>query len=136
MESNPERLLEQIDLRQGLEKALLRLTPREERVIRLRFGLADSTPGSLREVGETMGITAERIRQIEMKAIRKLRHPARIRFLLSKRQYAVLLEKRRQEADKRKGITVVPCETGRNSLVFEMRMQAIPENQPRVSPWS
>ena len=53
------------------------LTPREERVLRMRFGLGMNTDHTLEEVGQIFGVTRERIRQIENKAIRKLRHPSR-----------------------------------------------------------
>jgi RNA polymerase primary sigma factor len=57
------------------------LTPREERIIKMRFGLEDGTERTLEEVGQAFGVTRERIRQIEAKAIRKLRHPSRTRQL-------------------------------------------------------
>jgi RNA polymerase primary sigma factor len=53
------------------------LTPREERIIKMRFGLDDGTQRTLEEVGQTFSVTRERIRQIEAKALRKLRHPSR-----------------------------------------------------------
>ena len=53
------------------------LTEREERVLRLRYGLDDGRPRTLEEVGKEFGVTRERIRQIEAKALRKLRHPSR-----------------------------------------------------------
>src|SRR5258706_16206284 len=53
------------------------LTPREERIIRMRFGLDDGSQHTLEEVGEVFAVTRERIRQIEAKALRKLRHPSR-----------------------------------------------------------
>jgi RNA polymerase primary sigma factor len=57
------------------------LTPREESVLKLRFGLVDGKQRTLEEVGKQFKITRERIRQIEAKALRKLRHPARSRKL-------------------------------------------------------
>ena len=57
------------------------LTPREEKVLRLRFGLEDGRPRTLEEVGHEFEVTRERIRQIEAKALRKLRHPSRSKKL-------------------------------------------------------
>lgn len=57
------------------------LTPREEKVLRLRFGLEDGRPHTLEEVGKEFDVTRERIRQIEAKALRKLRHPSRSKKL-------------------------------------------------------
>ena len=68
-------------LREELEKQLHTLTPREEHVIKLRFGLYDGRARTLEEVGKEFKITRERIRQIEAKALRKLRHPSRARHL-------------------------------------------------------
>ena len=68
-------------LREVLEKQLHTLTPREEHVIKLRFGLYDGRTRTLEEVGKEFDITRERIRQIEAKALRKLRHPSRARHL-------------------------------------------------------
>ena len=59
----------------------LTLTESEEKVIRLRFGLEDGKARTLEEVGQMFGVTRERIRQIEAKALRKLRHPSRSRKL-------------------------------------------------------
>ena len=68
-------------LREVIERELHTLTPREEHVIKLRFGLYDGRPRTLEEVGKEFEITRERIRQIEAKALRKLRHPSRARHL-------------------------------------------------------
>ena len=68
-------------LKEQLEDVLDTLTPREEKVLRLRFGLDDGRARTLEEVGQYFGVTRERIRQIEAKALRKLRHPMRSRRL-------------------------------------------------------
>ena len=68
-------------LREQLCNVLHTLTPREEQVIKLRFGLEDGRPRTLEEVGKQFNITRERIRQIEAKALRKLRHPSRSKTL-------------------------------------------------------
>ena len=68
-------------LREVIERELHTLTPREEHVIKLRFGLYDGRTRTLEEVGKEFEITRERIRQIEAKALRKLRHPSRARHL-------------------------------------------------------
>ena len=68
-------------LKEQLEEVLDTLTPREEKVLRLRFGLDDGRARTLEEVGQNFGVTRERIRQIEAKALRKLRHPSRSRKL-------------------------------------------------------
>ncbi|MDQ0203427.1 RNA polymerase sigma factor RpoD [Pectinatus haikarae] len=68
-------------LKEQLEDVLKTLTPREEKVLRLRFGLDDGRARTLEEVGQSFGVTRERIRQIEAKALRKLRHPSRSKKL-------------------------------------------------------
>jgi RNA polymerase primary sigma factor len=68
-------------LRDTIGEALASLTPREERVIRMRFGLGTTNEHTLEEVGNTFFVTRERIRQIEAKALRKLKHPSRSRTL-------------------------------------------------------
>ena len=68
-------------LREQLEDVLGTLTPREKRVLQLRFGLDDGRSRTLEEVGQYFGVTRERIRQIEAKALRKLRHPSRSKKL-------------------------------------------------------
>jgi RNA polymerase primary sigma factor len=68
-------------LRREIEDALDKLTPREREVIRMRFGLEDGTPRTLEEVGRYFQVTRERIRQIEAKALKKLKHPSKSRKL-------------------------------------------------------
>ncbi len=68
-------------LREQLEEVLTTLTPREEQVLRMRFGLTDGKAHTLEEVGKEFDVTRERIRQIESKALRKLRHPSRSKKL-------------------------------------------------------
>jgi RNA polymerase primary sigma factor len=68
-------------LRESIQNALAVLSERERQVLELRFGLVDGTDHTLEEVGQYFNVTRERIRQIESKALRKLRHPARSRFL-------------------------------------------------------
>ncbi|MBU1709098.1 MAG: RNA polymerase sigma factor RpoD [Proteobacteria bacterium] len=70
-------------MRRNMSKALSTLTPREERVVRMRFGLGADTDQTLEEVGKTFSVTRERIRQIEAKAIQKLKHPTRKKHLSS-----------------------------------------------------
>jgi RNA polymerase primary sigma factor len=68
-------------LREGIEEVLSSLTPREARILRLRYGLQNGRSYTLEEVGRKFGLTRERIRQIESKALRRLRHPSRSRQL-------------------------------------------------------
>jgi RNA polymerase primary sigma factor len=68
-------------LRQQCERVLATLSPREERVLRMRFGIGERLDHTLEEVGQSFAVTRERIRQIESKALRKLRHPGRSRHL-------------------------------------------------------
>ena len=68
-------------LREQLEEVLDTLTPREKKVLELRFGMADGHSRTLEEVGKEFNVTRERIRQIEAKALRKLRHPSRSKKL-------------------------------------------------------
>ena len=73
----------QANLREATTKVLGSLTPREERVLRMRFGIGMNTDHTLEEVGQQFNVTRERIRQIEAKALRKLKHPSRSRRLRS-----------------------------------------------------
>jgi RNA polymerase primary sigma factor len=66
-----------LDLKDHTASVLSTLTPREERIIKMRFGFEDGTQRTLEEVGQIFSVTRERIRQIEAKALRKLRHPSR-----------------------------------------------------------
>ncbi|WP_121923125.1 RNA polymerase sigma factor RpoD [Hydrogenothermus marinus] len=78
---SPEDYVLKKALRQQLEEVLSTLSEREEEVLRCRFGLEDDTEYTLEQVGKKFGVTRERIRQIESKALRKLRHPHRAKFL-------------------------------------------------------
>jgi RNA polymerase primary sigma factor len=73
----------QAELREATARALASLTAREERVLRMRFGIGMNNEHTLGEVGQQFSVTRERIRQIEAKAIRKLKHPSRSRILRS-----------------------------------------------------
>ncbi|NCB48509.1 MAG: RNA polymerase sigma factor RpoD [Clostridia bacterium] len=78
---SPVETAAQLILKEQLMSAIDTLTPREQKVIRLRYGLDDSHPRTLEEVGKEFSVTRERIRQIEAKALRKLRHPNRCKKL-------------------------------------------------------
>jgi RNA polymerase primary sigma factor len=78
---NPEEVAASLILREQLEEMLADLGEREREVLRLRFGLEDGHAHTLEDVGKRFGVTRERIRQIEAKALRKLRHPSRSRRL-------------------------------------------------------
>ena len=73
--------VEQKNLREKIEELLTGLNDQEQKVLRMRFGLDDDDPKTLEEIGKVFGVTRERIRQIEAKAIRKLRHPSRLKQL-------------------------------------------------------
>lgn len=77
----PDNMATQAMLKRQLNDVLSTLTPREEKVLRLRFGLDDGRTRTLEDVGKEFNVTRERIRQIEAKALRKLRHPSRSRRL-------------------------------------------------------
>ena len=78
---SPAEAVININLKEQTEGVLKTLTPREEKVIKMRFGLDDGSEHTLEEVGQSFAVTRERIRQIEAKALRKLRHPSRSRKL-------------------------------------------------------
>jgi RNA polymerase primary sigma factor len=80
---SPVESIISLSLREQTNKVLNSLTPREEKVLRLRFGLSDGCEHTLEEVGQDFAVTRERIRQIEAKALRKLRHPSRSKKLRS-----------------------------------------------------
>src|SRR6188768_2183065 len=80
---NPAEAVMNINLSEQTRKVLATLTPREEKVLRMRFGIGEKSDHTLEEVGQDFFVTRERIRQIEAKALRKLRHPSRSKQLRS-----------------------------------------------------
>ena len=80
---SPSEAVINLDLKEQTESVLKTLTPREEKVIKMRFGVGDGSEHTLEEVGQNFAVTRERIRQIEAKALRKLRHPSRSEQLRS-----------------------------------------------------
>ena len=82
-ESSPADTVANSDLKDRVREVLKTLTPREEKVLKMRFGIDMSTDHTLEEVGKQFDVTRERIRQIEAKALRKLRHPSRSEHLRS-----------------------------------------------------
>jgi RNA polymerase primary sigma factor len=78
---SPAEAVLSLNLKEQTESVLHTLTPREEKVIKMRFGVGDGSEHTLEEVGQSFAVTRERIRQIEAKALRKLRHPSRSRKL-------------------------------------------------------
>jgi RNA polymerase primary sigma factor len=79
--ASPSDTAIRLSLQKSVASMLQHLNPREERIIRMRFGFEDGNPHTLEEVGQTFAVTRERIRQIEAKALRKLRHPSRSRMV-------------------------------------------------------
>jgi RNA polymerase primary sigma factor len=75
--ASPAEQMVNVNLHDQTAEVLKSLSPREEKIIRLRFGLEDGSEHTLEEVGLSFAVTRERIRQIEAKALRKLRHPSR-----------------------------------------------------------
>ena len=84
---SPAQAVINVDLKEQTANMLRTLTPREEKIIKMRFGLEDGSEHTLEEVGQHFAVTRERIRQIEAKALRKLRHPSRFRRLKSLLEY-------------------------------------------------
>ena len=81
--ASPAEIVTNINLKEHIESVLKTLTPREEKVMKMRFGMDDGTDHTLEEVGQSFAVTRERIRQIEAKALGKLRRPSRSRKLSS-----------------------------------------------------
>ncbi len=79
----PSEAVENLNLQEQTRRVLATLTPREEKVLRMRFGIGERSDHTLEEVGKNFDVTRERIRQIEAKALRKLRHPSRLKKLKS-----------------------------------------------------
>ena len=82
-ESSPADTVANADLKDRVREVLKTLTPREEKVLKMRFGIDVASEHTLEEVGKDFSVTRERIRQIEVKALRKLRHPSRSKRLLA-----------------------------------------------------
>jgi RNA polymerase primary sigma factor len=80
---DPHTATEASALAEIVGEALADLTPREQRILRLRFGIGGAVDQTLEEIGKEFGVTRERIRQIEAKALEKLRHPTRARKLVT-----------------------------------------------------
>ena len=80
---SPQEAVMSITLSEQTRAVLATLTPREEKVLRMRFGIGEKSDHTLEEVGQDFFVTRERIRQIEAKALRKLRHPSRAKLLKS-----------------------------------------------------
>jgi RNA polymerase primary sigma factor len=78
---SPFKMLENSEASDRIEQVLSSLTQREEKIIRMRFGIGEGSEHTLEEVGKFFNLTRERIRQIEIKALKKLRHPARSKVL-------------------------------------------------------
>jgi len=78
---SPSDAVENLNLQEQTRQVLATLTPREEKVLRMRFGIGERSDHTLEEVGKNFDVTRERIRQIEAKALRKLRHPSRLKKL-------------------------------------------------------
>ncbi len=78
---DPEKAVIDLNLQKETQKILITLSPREEKIVRMRFGIREKSDYTLEETGKVFGVTRERVRQIEATALRKLRHPQRIATL-------------------------------------------------------
>ena len=108
---NPDLLVEITEQKEALEKTLDQLTLREKKVLEVRYGLGDEEGCTLKEAGIKFGVRAERIRQIEAKALRKLRHPDRtkhLRLALEGEEFSEAV--RNQRAAATEGVTLSPPE--------------------------
>ena len=95
MAVSPADAVISVNLKEYTSQVLRTLTPREERVIKMRFGLEDGSEHTLEEVGQSFQVTRERIRQIEPKVPRKLRHPSRsptMKALVDGQRYLIVIE--------------------------------------------
>jgi len=81
-QASPADVAIEMDLAQNIRELLATLTPREEKVVRMRFGIGNGIDRTLEQVGHEFHVTRERIRQIETKALSKLRHPSRLKRLI------------------------------------------------------
>ncbi len=79
--TDPEKVVMDLNFQEETQKVLATLTPREEKIVRMRFGIREKSEYTLEETGKVFGVTRERIRQIEATALRKLRHPQRFATL-------------------------------------------------------
>jgi RNA polymerase primary sigma factor len=85
MAEDPQRVAEQSDVRRIVDEMLCSLGEREQRILRMKFGFDSGHPKNMEEIGKEFNLSRERVRQIENKAIRALRHPTRLRSLMSLR---------------------------------------------------
>ena len=81
-ENDVQEKAQLVFMKKKINEVLETLTPREAEVLRLRFGMRDGSPKTLEEVGKEFNVTRERLRQIEAKALRKLRHPSRSKQII------------------------------------------------------
>ncbi len=97
----PDEIYQAIEVRSLIEKAFITLEEKEAKVLKMRFGLDDGEEHTLAEIGKQLGLTRERIRQIETKALRKLKHPTRSRRLISSvEQIQEAMEEEKKDEEK------------------------------------